>query len=82
MKNRGYEYEIFDHFFGFLILKLLESQILEQKDTPFIFFYRLECMHGPKIVKKSEKKQKPKIYEYICTCMNIKKNIDVFLLSQ
>jgi len=31
-------------------------------DTPFIFFYKLECMHGPKIVKNSEKKQKPKLF--------------------
>jgi hypothetical protein len=51
MKNRGYEYEIFKHFFGFLILKLVNPKFLDHKDTPFIFFYRLECMHGPKIVK-------------------------------
>ncbi len=31
-------------------------------DTPFIFSYRLECMHGLKIVKNSEKKQKPKLF--------------------
>jgi len=24
-------------------------------DTPFIFFYRLEWMHGPKIVKRNKK---------------------------
>jgi len=42
MKNLGYEYEIFNHFFGFLILKLVE---LDHKDTPFIFFYRLR-MHA------------------------------------
>ena len=74
-------------------------------DTPFIFFYRLECMHGPRIVKKNKNQIyfffikfdhkfifldtirlqigcSFRIYEYICTCMHIKKNIDVFLLTQ
>jgi hypothetical protein len=47
MKNRGY-----NHFFEFL----------GHKDTPFIFFYGLECMHGPKVVKK---KQKPKLFFFL-----------------
>jgi hypothetical protein len=34
MKNEGYEYENFNHFFGFLILNLVESQIFR----PFIGF--------------------------------------------
>jgi hypothetical protein len=57
MKNGGYEYENFRHFFGFPILKLVEPKFLDHMDTPLLFFYRLECMHGPKIVKNSEKKQ-------------------------
>jgi hypothetical protein len=87
MKNGGYEYENFRHFFGFPILKLVNPKFLD-----FIFFYRLECMHGPKIVKKNNNENyfffykilslytirlkidcSFRIYEYICTCMHIEK---------
>ncbi len=61
MKNGGYEYENFRHFFRFPILKLAEPQILDHTDSPFIFFYRLEYMSVLKIVKNSEINHKPKI---------------------
>jgi hypothetical protein len=67
MKNGGYEYEIFNHFFGFPILKLVEPQIfrLYGHSFPFIFFYRLEYICVLKIVKNSEKKQKPKLFFFL-----------------
>ena len=65
MKNGGYEYEIFNHFFGFPILKLVEPQIFRPYGHSFHIFYRLECLHGPKIVKNSERKTITKIIFFL-----------------
>jgi len=81
MKNGVYEYEIFNHFFGFLILKLVEPQIFRPYRHSFHIFYRLEFMHGPKIVKivkNSEKKQKPKLFFFL---LNLIINVYFFFVE-
>jgi len=52
MKNGGYEYENFNHFFGLPILKLLLLPIFRPQGHSFhIFLYRLEYVRVLKIAK-------------------------------